>query len=528
MITLSQARTKRLLAVHGWSGTILGLVLYVVIVTGAVAVMAMEIGRWSAGGQDAGDALGPGLHERVTAIAQTVKPEYSEDVSIYPNSAGHLIVFFHTHAMNASGVPDDLGQMVEIVPSTGEEIMRREGYGSELFGTDPLSALDHFIIDLHVNLHLPEPWGLYATGILGLVMFLAAGTGLLVHRHLLKDIFVAPRYSGALLHKRDRHVLAGSWSLIFAFVLAFTGSFLSFAGALGLPIVAKTAFGGDQIAMFSTMLGEMPEGDETPTPLGDLDRIVVDSTARAGTVPDFIAISHYGRADAIVTTTHAPVEGSIEAQNLVYSGANGEFLNTKPVLGTVPSAGNVGFNLMSALHYGSFAGLISKFVWVSLGFAMAFVTLSGMRLWVQRRAENRLWRGFGRVITVMGYGLPIALTGAALGFFVGVPTDAMQMTTTLGFIVGCLPPIALGFLARLDEANLARLYRQMLGTLLLLLPVLRMVTMGDGWGIITPIDPVVVMLDLIFGIAGASCLKPLRLWRGRTIEVAQEATVPAE
>ena len=39
MIELSQARTKRLTAIHGWSAVLLGLLLYAVVATGAVAVL---------------------------------------------------------------------------------------------------------------------------------------------------------------------------------------------------------------------------------------------------------------------------------------------------------------------------------------------------------------------------------------------------------------------------------------------------------------------------------------------------------
>lgn len=43
MIALEQAKTKTLVAVHGWSGISLGLLLYAVILTGMVAVFAEEI-----------------------------------------------------------------------------------------------------------------------------------------------------------------------------------------------------------------------------------------------------------------------------------------------------------------------------------------------------------------------------------------------------------------------------------------------------------------------------------------------------
>ena len=47
MLKLARRDTKTLLAVHGWSGILLGLLLYAVICTGMAAVFAAEINDWS-------------------------------------------------------------------------------------------------------------------------------------------------------------------------------------------------------------------------------------------------------------------------------------------------------------------------------------------------------------------------------------------------------------------------------------------------------------------------------------------------
>ena len=49
MINLKARETRTLVAVHGWAGAVLGLLLYAVIVTGTVAVFANEIKTWSGG-----------------------------------------------------------------------------------------------------------------------------------------------------------------------------------------------------------------------------------------------------------------------------------------------------------------------------------------------------------------------------------------------------------------------------------------------------------------------------------------------
>ena len=46
----------------------------------------------------------------------------------------------------------------------------------------------------------------------------------------------------------------------------------------------------------------------------------------------------------------------------------------------VPSTGGVLFDLMAPLHFGNFAGVFSKAVWFALGFAGAYVTLTGLSL----------------------------------------------------------------------------------------------------------------------------------------------------
>src|SRR3546814_1617379 len=94
------------------------------------------------------------------------------------------------------------------------------------------------LVDTNVRLHVQNPGGLMLTGILGLTMLVAAISGLLIHRHLFKDIFTLRTRANPVLVDRDRHSVAGTWSLPFAFILAFTGSSFSFFGTIGVPVVA--------------------------------------------------------------------------------------------------------------------------------------------------------------------------------------------------------------------------------------------------------------------------------------------------
>jgi len=251
-------------------------------------------------------------------------------------------------------------------------------------------------VDMHVRLHVPDPWGLLLTGILGLAMMVAAVTGFLVHRHLIKELFTLRRQKDKLLTARDVHVVAGTWNLPFAFILAFTGSYFSFGSAFAIPAVAMVAFGGDQEKLIETVIGNPPKPDPTPAAMVDLDKVIADVRQRSGTEPSFLSVANWGRADALVTMfVHLP-EGRLMGPTYIYSGATGEFRYAKPSLGLVPSTGGALFELMAPLHFGNFAGVFSKAVWFALGFAGAYVTITGLGLWTQRRRGQRGWDQLAR------------------------------------------------------------------------------------------------------------------------------------
>ncbi|MEM8985091.1 MAG: PepSY-associated TM helix domain-containing protein [Pseudomonadota bacterium] len=523
---LNTEKTKRLLAIHGWSGVILGLFLYVVVVSGSVAVFAHEIGQWSVGGKVAKGGVNLGVHDQIVSLSQNVDPSYLEAINVFENSAGHVVAFFHTHGLNDSGDPDDIGALIEFHPVSKEVISHREGFGSDLFGHDPLGALDEFIVALHVSLHIPDPWGLYATGILGFLMFVAAGSGLLIHKHLLKDIFVPPRYSSALLNKRDRHILAGSWALPFSFVLAFTGAFLSFALSLGFPMVAKSAFGGDQIAMFEALAGKPAIVNETPTTAANIDTILADSAKRAGSDAYAFNITHWGRADASIDVFHPNPEGELIFQKHAYSLAQGEFREEQVPIGQAPSASNTALILMRALHFGDFSGLISKFIWVSLGIALAYVNITGLDLWIQRRTNSVLWRRFEIATTITGYGVNIALACAVLGFFLSLPFGMTLFWTPAGFVLGASMSIAAGCGMQTRKSRRAALHYG-LALLLIVVPLARIGT-GGGFGRFG-IDPIVVMMDLLCIIAALWMLaSEITRRRGLAPHFAGPAVSPAE
>ncbi len=390
-----------------------------------------------------------------------------------------LGAFFHRDEIAPGGEPISRGIYYQL-DHAGNITSAQHGTGEEVFGPRNDDALSSFLVDTHVRLHLPNPWGLLLTGILGLVMLVAAISGVLIHRHLFKDIFTLRRNANPVLVNRDRHSVAGTWSLPFAFLLAFTGSFFSFFGTVGVPIVAMAAFGGDQQAFSEAVFGNPAKPDPRPRPPGNLDRITQDAIRRTGEAPTFITIEKYGRADSAVTTFQSPGAGDIAPVTLAYHGANASFDRVKPSIGTRPSTGGTLAAIMGPLHFGNFAGLLSKAVWFGLGFAMCYVTLTGLRLWlVRRRERQRALDWLERAVTVVGFGLPFALAMAAMGFLVAMPLGTAIFWTPAAFLIASALAIAGGVIAR-SNASLDRALQSATGVTLLVLPLVRLASGGPG------------------------------------------------
>src|SRR5262245_63705220 len=287
-----KAREPRtLVAVHGWAGAVLGLLLYAVIVTGTAAVFANEIKAWSGGLLGMNDPMSQPLDAVLARLEAETPKEFHEDLQLRVTPAGHVQAFFHADEV-VDGARRQRGILYTIGPN-GRIISRQEGVGKDLAANDPYSALGRFFVDLHVRLHVPSPWGLILTGILGLSMLVAAVSGILMHRHMFRDIFRL-RGRDRLVGLRDLHSVAGSWTLPHAFVLAFTGAYLSFAIAVGVPMLAKIAFKGDVREMLATLNG-LPAVDARPAAPANLDDLLSDARGQAAAQLLFVSLDNRGR-----------------------------------------------------------------------------------------------------------------------------------------------------------------------------------------------------------------------------------------
>ena len=518
MIPLPRREHRILLALHGWAGVLFGLLALVIVATGTVAVFGEEIGAWSSGGVEARSPLTRPVDADVKRLLAAVPPESRKRVDLSA-TAGHLLAV----TLRGDPGPDERDVLFEVAPG-GRIVHRFDGPSGEIATADPGSALSNFLVHVHIRLYVPEPWGYLVTGAAGLAMLVAAVSGLFIHRHLLRDLFTLRRAAGPVLKQRDRHGIVGAWALPFVVVVALTGCFFSFASSIGVPALAWVSFAGDQQKLLTALFGESPAPDPAPSAGADLDAILADARTRAASEPNYVVIAGPGRSDSRVTIYHEIREGELTPATLVYDGASGEFVAARPAIGRVPSFGGTLYGLMAPLHFGHFAGLLSKLAWAALGFATCSLTVSGLRLWLARRDLRRpAWAALDRLTSVAAFGLPLAIGAAGIGFFTSLSSGTTVFWTGAGFCAGLV--LAFGLAAAVGRPRLDRLLRAGAGLSLLVLPVLRLASGGPGWiaalghgqSAVAAGDVAVAFIGLLF------LSEPARALRGAAIDTRTPA-----
>ncbi|MEM7138188.1 MAG: PepSY-associated TM helix domain-containing protein [Myxococcota bacterium] len=433
---------RRLYALHRWVGLLFALLGMLVFFSGAIATFHEEIDDWAGRGDrfpSPQQVESFDFDEAMAAAANGVDGRYLHQVEIALRHGRPLLFFFHEHIKDGMGV-EELGVARTLDPETLEVLGERTGDRAAAFTPRFSHSLSRFFIDLHIFLLMPETLGLIATGISGFALLLLIATGFLVHRPNRTKMTRGPRTQHKRVFFSDFHTLVGSWSLPFTVIVALTGAFFSFAGVVLVPVVAMVAFDGDQEALVRTVVGSVDVSDVDAT--ASLQPFVEDAIERTDQARlTSIGLDHWGESEASATVqlvSKSPFGDSLHT--LVYDGHTGEFLLSKPRLGTQASLGNTLVMLVAQLHFGTLFGIVTKLLWGVLGIATCVLAATGLLIFVAReRSPDHVGMRLVRSMTVaLAGGLPFAtglafLSWVAAGAFeVDDPMTAMTWTFLLG------------------------------------------------------------------------------------------------
>lgn len=405
---------RAMLAGHSALGLAFAALIYVVCLSGALSVFAYELQRW-----EQPDAPMVAVTPSADALAAALRNGYerakaegaAHDIYIAGplRTPGRLQVHYDDHEKGIEGewLANERGELVSRLATPWSE----------------------FIVNLHMHLHLPRTWGLYLVGLTGVALFSSLISGILSHPRILKDAFMLRWGGSRRLQEADIHNRLGVWGLPFHVVVSVTGALLGLSTII-LGLLAVAAFDGDRSKAVAVLFGPSPTQNEAPAAVPDLSVMLAQVSERApGAEFANAFVQHIGTAGQ-VTQVGVHVPGRLAFVATYHFDANGKMISSP-----AERQGGVGQWILGALqplHFGWFAGLLSKLLYGVLGLALAIVTHTGVTIWLARwRDKGRAVPGWEKVWVVVGWSQPIAFATTALAAIElsGAPLLTIYLTT---------------------------------------------------------------------------------------------------
>ena len=385
------AFVRSVLKGHSSLGLAFAVAIYVVCLTGTLAVFVREFQRWE-------NPHAP----RVTLVT----PDAAQAALAGTIAAAGVPI---EHAYIYPSWPDRPWLMV----SAGAGSQYREWVAD---GTGRVTGEAHtpwtdFMVVLHTRLHLPHTWGRFLVGLVGVALLSSLISGVLAHPRIFRDAFHLRLGGSRRLQEADLHNRLGVWAMPFHLIVSATGAFLGLT-TLVVGVLGFLLFQGDVGKVYSLFFPAEPKDNPAPAPVIDI-RPMIAEVARLtpGGRINYIGLEHPTEQGAaamfdVVTDARGLIHYDTYAFNrdgLYYSSKSREStLGQKIVAATGP------------LHFGWFGGGAIKAVYGLLGLAMTHLAASGVTIWLARRRDKgRPAPRWERLWSACVWGQPVALAGSA-------------------------------------------------------------------------------------------------------------------
>lgn len=464
---LSPATVRAVLSGHGILGLAFAAIIYLVCLSGTLAVFLHDLEAWERPAAPVVSQLAPAALTRAIDAARAQAPAETTLYISLPSPAepGATIVAY-SPTFEREWAVDAQGALVEHA-----------------------AAFAEFIMKLHIALHLPRTWGEFIVGLSGVALLSSLVSGILAHPRIFKDAFHLRLGGSRRLQEADLHNRLGIWALPFHVVIALTGALLGLS-TLIVGVLAMLLYRGDTSKVYGLFLNMPPAVNAAATPLPPLMPLLAEARRRApGAEPHQLVIERAGRADARITVT-SERERLLVPQDTTTFDASGQVVKDQHprdlVLGTRILGG------IGQLHFGWYGGVPVRIAYGLLGIALCVVTSSGVTIWLARRRDKgRAVPHWERLWAAVAWGQPLALALAAL-VAVALPIGGavlwVWLALTVLLLVGC------GIL-RVDAMQAGRSLRRALGAVL--------IATACWHGVASPVTGPSLAIDLLLLASGA-------------------------
>ncbi|WP_443971407.1 PepSY-associated TM helix domain-containing protein [Sphingobium sp. CR28] len=455
---------------HSGLGLAFATLLYLICLTGTIAVFANEFYRWE----------NPDAERMESVSADAVHAAYRAAIDRAEGPVEHVYVLMPSH--------DRPWPTVRVDTEDGTRTTWIFDSAGRITG-ELRESWTHFLTRLHINLHLPQSWGIFIVGLSGVALLSSLISGLLAHPRIFRDAFHLRLGGSRRLQEADLHNRIGVWALPFHVTVSLTGALLGLStviiGAIGLAV-----FQGDTAKVYAIFTPPHPAEDARPAPPLDLRPLFAKVAERAPGAPISYLVVEHPTEQGTAAMFEVENDTSRIASSDVYAFDRAGTLYYQQQA----AQNNIGQQILGSLgplHFGWFGGGIVKIAYALLGLGLTYLAAGGVHIWLARRRDKgRPASGWERVWAATVWGQPLALTCAAIA---ALFTAAAAVPI---WIWGAVSLAALGAAALLPPASLSRIGRHGTGALLMTLAIGHFFLFGAN-------DPMALIVDGLIGLLGA-------------------------
>lgn len=370
--TLPNQLVAAAIAGHSALGLLLAALLYLICLTGALLMWERELTVWE----------------------QPVVPEAS---TVQPAQAAAFVLALRDKAVAELGGATDL--YVELPrqdqPRLWGNVDGPQGeftvHGDPATGavlSERVRPVADFLAELHIQLHVPDPWGELVVGIAGVALLALLISGVLAHPRIFRDAFTLRWGGQRRVQETDLHNRMSVWGLPFHLLVTLSGVWL----ALIVPLLAVTSalvYGGDFRKAADQVEPNPPPltgAALQPAPAPALAELFSALQREApGAVPQALTWNNPGVAGQTFTL-HAHVPGELAREDEFQFDGSGAFTGRAGY-----SNGAVGLQIVGAiaqLHFGLFGGWPMRWLYGLLGLALTAIVTTGVNIWLARRRDR--------------------------------------------------------------------------------------------------------------------------------------------
>lgn len=464
---------------HSGLGLAFAALLYLICLTGAAAVFANEFYRWE----------NPGVERMESISADAVQAAYRNAMMRTEGTVEHVLILMPSEERPWPTLridAEDGTQTTWIADSAGR-------ITAELH-----ESWTHFLTRLHINLHLPQSWGILIVGLSGVALISSLISGLLAHPRIFRDAFHLRVGGSRRLQEADLHNRLGVWALPFHVTVSLTGALLGLStiiiGAVGFAV-----FQGDTAKVYAIFTPPHPAEDTRPAPPIDLRPLFASVAERApeGHISHVIVEHPTERGAAAMFDVESSTSRIANSDTYAFDRTGTIYYEQRA------AQNNVGQQILGSLgplHFGWFGGGVVKIAYALLGLGLTYLAAGGVIIWLARRRDKgRPAPGWERIWAATVWGQPLALTGAA---------TVTLFTSALTVPIWTWAAISLAALVAATVWSpfaLSQIGRAGTGVLLIALAVAHPIAVGTGDDMALIVDGAIGLIGFgLLAISGAS------------------------